>query len=61
MFCSACGYISCVCDAIATHDRNCRWLTSVTCPVEIECDHGYSVCAECDSCNCSALERISNG
>lgn len=51
--CRGCGHLACVCGIIEGHpDPECRFRRSATCPVPIECDHGYDVCPECDPCTC---------
>jgi hypothetical protein len=51
----ACGLISCVCDVVAKHARNCRFRRAALCPVAFECDeHGFDVCPTCDPCTCGA-------
>lgn len=50
--CKICGHISCVCKVIEKHDSNCKYRKAATCPVGIECDHGYDVCPICDPCTC---------
>ena len=52
--CQTCGFITCVCNVIERHDKNCSFRVSMTCPVEIECSHGYGVCPKCDPCTCGA-------
>ena len=50
-----CGMIQCVCKTVKPHKEGCRFRTSVLCPVAVECEHGYDVCPECDSCDCGEL------
>lgn len=52
--CSTCGHFACVCSVKRLHDEDCDLRVSVTCPVGIECVHGYDVCPICDRCTCGA-------
>ena len=42
------------------HATDCPVAVSVTCAAAIECKHGYSVCPECDVCNC-AVGKVTKG
>jgi hypothetical protein len=55
--CAVCGHIACVCVIQDRHKANCRFRISATCPVGIECDHGYDVCPICDPCDCGASQN----
>jgi hypothetical protein len=57
--CSKCKHISCVCSILKEHKPDCAFKRSATCPVPIECDHGYDVCRICDPCYCFNSESIS--
>lgn len=48
-----CNRISCVCEILREHADGCRFRTSATCAVGVECDHGFDVCADCDPCTCT--------
>jgi hypothetical protein len=52
--CDVCGHIACVCNVKERHAEDCKFRVSVTCPVGIECEHGYDVCPTCDPCTCGA-------
>lgn len=55
--CTTCGHLACVCKIIAEHPNpECRFRVSATCPVGIECEHGYDVCPTCDPCTCNQQE-----
>lgn len=41
---------------IEEHDPDCRLRAAVTCPVGVECRHGYDVCPVCDQCTCEWVE-----
>ena len=41
-----------VCTTKETHNPECKFLRAITCPVGIECEHGYDVCPSCDPCTC---------
>jgi hypothetical protein len=58
--CSVCGYLSCVCNVLKRHEIGCKFRFSVTCPVAIECEHGYDVCPICDPCTCGVGVEISD-
>lgn len=42
---------------VAHPNPKCRFRVSATCPVPVECDHGYDVCPECDPCTCATATR----
>lgn len=50
--CDTCGRLACVCSVKEKHVEGCKFRAAVTCPVAIECDHGYDVCPKCDPCTC---------
>lgn len=50
--CDVCGHIACVCKIQKVHDDDCKFRRAATCPIPIECDHGYDVCPMCDPCTC---------
>lgn len=50
--CSKCGHFACVCEAIAAHKPDCKFLRAVAGAVPIECEHGFDVCPRCDPCTC---------
>lgn len=54
VFCRKCGQSPCYCKARAEHKPGCKWRTAIECPVDVECEHGRSVCPECDRCDCGA-------
>ena len=56
--CDKCGHISCVCAYKQEHAEDCQFRRAATCPVGIECEHGYDVCPICDPCTCGAGARI---
>lgn len=58
--CSKCEFIECVCDIIETHLESYKFRKAATFKVAIECDHGYDVCPECDSCTCKELNAKKN-
>lgn len=51
-----CKQIRCVCDIILAHKKDCQLRVSSTCPIPIECQHGYDVCPSCDVCTCKKME-----
>jgi hypothetical protein len=55
IFCSTCGYANCICQVRKEHVEGCQYLTSMRCPVGIECEHGYDVCPLCDPCTCKEI------
>lgn len=50
--CDKCGHLACVCAVKVKHEPDCLYRKSVTCPVGVECEHGYDVCPICDPCTC---------
>lgn len=47
-----CGLIQCACETVRPHKEDCRFRKAVLCPIPIECEHGFDVCPECDTCDC---------
>lgn len=50
--CKECGRLACICPDKERHHEHCWFLAAVSCPVAIECPHGYDVCPRCDPCTC---------
>lgn len=50
-----CDMISCVCNEIKGHKKECHFRLAQTCPFEILCEHGLDCCLECDKCTCADL------
>lgn len=61
MACATCGHLACVCEIKRLHAEDCPFRISATCPVGVECEHGYDVCPECDSCTCGAGDGVGIG
>ena len=63
-FCETCGLFrvdtkdstesNCAC-TVTTHKANCAFRRYVSCPVNIECEHGVDYCPTCDACDCSLI------
>lgn len=52
--CPTCKFFACICGVKERHAEDCLFRISMVCPVEVECEHGYGVCPECDPCTCGA-------
>lgn len=53
--CPGCGnLVECTCDAEKKHKEDCRYLAAMRLSVELECEHGFQACPECDPCDCGA-------
>ncbi len=58
--CETCGHIVCVCRVIERHEEDCKYRKAVTCPVGIECEHGYDVCPKCDPCTSKTRKPVAH-
>lgn len=41
---------------LAGHDPGCPTVRAITCPVGIECEHGFDFCLICDRCTCGPFQ-----
>lgn len=55
-----CDQIACICTKAREHKKTCRYRKSLTCPVPIECEHGFDVCPICDPCTCKKAKKKTN-
>ena len=58
--CRKCRHYSCICTIEKIHKKNCAYRKSITCAIPVECEHGYSVCFDCDPCFCLPVHPLAH-